>query len=76
MVLFWNLPINSQKKFQPSKSTIVEVTAGLEKTTMNDNCELMMLDSLFGNITYIINIVSNSQRWVKFFLGVQGKIPE
>ena len=34
MVLFWNLPMNSQKKFQPSKSTIVEVTAGLAKTTM------------------------------------------
>ena len=26
--------MNSQKKFQPSKSTIVEVTAGLAKTTM------------------------------------------
>ena len=25
--------MNSQKKFQPSKSTIVEVTAGLAKTT-------------------------------------------
>ena len=34
MVIFWNLPMNSQKKFQPSKSTIVEVTAGLAKTTM------------------------------------------
>ena len=34
MVLFWNLSINSQKKFHPSKSTIVEVTAGLAKTTM------------------------------------------
>ena len=26
--------MNSQKKFQPSKLTIVEVTAGLAKTTM------------------------------------------
>ena len=26
--------MNSQKKFQPSESTIVEVTAGLAKTTM------------------------------------------
>ena len=26
--------MNSQKKFQPSKSTIVKVTAGLAKTTM------------------------------------------
>ena len=29
-----NLPMNSQKKIQPSKSTIMEVTAGLAKTTM------------------------------------------
>ena len=34
MVLFWNLPMNSQNKIQPSKSTIVEVTAGLAKTTI------------------------------------------
>ena len=34
MVIFWNLPMNSQKKFQPYKSTIVKVTAGLAKTTM------------------------------------------
>ena len=34
MVIFLNLPMKSQKKFQPSKSTIVEVTAGLAKTTM------------------------------------------
>ena len=26
--------MNSQKTFQPSESTIVEVTSGLEKTTM------------------------------------------
>ena len=34
MVIFWNLPMNSQKKFQPSESTTMEVTAGLAKTTM------------------------------------------
>ena len=34
MILFWNLPMNSQKKFQPSESTIVKVTAGVAKTTM------------------------------------------
>ena len=34
MVLFWNLSMNSQKQFQTSKSTIMEVTAGLAKTTM------------------------------------------
>ena len=34
MVIFWNLPMNSQKKFQPSNLTIVEVTADLAKTTM------------------------------------------
>ena len=38
-VLFWNLPMNSQKKFQPSKSTIVEVTAGLAKTTIETTKE-------------------------------------
>ena len=34
MVIFWNLPMNSKNKFQPSESTIVEVTSGLEMTTM------------------------------------------
>ena len=34
MVLFWNLLMNSPKKCQPSKSSIVEITAGLAKTTM------------------------------------------
>ena len=49
MVLFWNLPMNSQKKFQPSKSTIVEVTAGLAKTTMTtiETTRITMQD---GNI--------------------------
>ena len=34
MVIFWNLPINYKNKFQPSESTIVEVTAGLAKKAM------------------------------------------
>ena len=49
MVLFWNIPMSSQKKFQPSKSTIVEVTAGLVKTTMTiiETTRITMQD---GNI--------------------------
>ena len=39
MVLFWNLPMNSPQKNQPSKSTIVEVTAGLAKTTIETTIE-------------------------------------
>ena len=40
MVIVWNLPMNSKNKFQPSESTIVEVTSGLEKTTMTTRITL------------------------------------
>ena len=41
--------MNSQKKFQPSKSTIVEVTAGLAKTTMTTIETTRIIMQIFQN---------------------------
>ena len=48
MVLFWNLPINSQKKFQPYKLNIVQVNAVLAKTTMTTKETTRIL--MYGDI--------------------------
>ena len=60
MVLLWNLSMNFPKKFQPSKSTIVEVTAGLAKTTMTTiettritmECGIILESSLISQEKY------------------------